>query len=115
MKDFYDIWLLASQTEFDAALLSRAITATFAHRHTQLVTTPAAFTTRFAERPDKATQWNAFVRRHLLMHAPETLSAAVREIAGFLLPVVSALAEGQSFRGHWPPGGPWQGSNQREI
>jgi len=36
MKDFYDVWLLASQFAFDGALLAKAIAATFANRQTDI-------------------------------------------------------------------------------
>ena len=45
MKDFYDIWYLAQAFDFDGALLSRALAATFARRKTGLPTAqPLALT-----------------------------------------------------------------------
>ena len=36
MKDFYDVWLLASQFPFDGSVLAKAVTATFANRETTI-------------------------------------------------------------------------------
>ena len=108
MKDFYDIWLLARQAEFTGEVLAKAIAATFAHRRTLLAPIPLALTGGFGERPDKIVQWRAFVRRHSQLPAPATLTEAVHEIAAFLLPVVSALIQGQPYQQIWSPGGPWQ-------
>jgi len=36
MKDYYDIWLLSQQFDFDGASLMRAIEATFRRRRTVL-------------------------------------------------------------------------------
>jgi hypothetical protein len=36
MKDYYDIWLLSQQFDFDGANLVRAIEATFRRRRTVL-------------------------------------------------------------------------------
>jgi len=38
MKDFYDLWLLARQFDFDGGALSEAIVSTLAHRNTQIST-----------------------------------------------------------------------------
>ncbi len=34
MKDFYDLWILSSQFEFDGAVLMKAVKATFERRGT---------------------------------------------------------------------------------
>lgn len=108
MKDFYDIWLLARQAEFEGAMLAQAISATFAHRRTPLTATPIALTASFAEQPDKIAQWSAFMRRHPQLPAPATLTAVVHEIAAFLLPVLSGLLQNHPNQQIWLPGGPWQ-------
>lgn len=108
MKDFYDIWSLASHFAFDGPILSEAIRATFYHRHTTLQVSPVAFTAGFVDNRDKQAQWRAFIRRHQFSQEPPTLAEAVQVIAALLQPVVLALIEGFPFNQHWPPGGPWQ-------
>lgn len=60
MKDFFDIWLLCRQFEFDLQRLAAAIAATFRRRETELPERPF-FTARFSK--DKQRQWQAFVTR----------------------------------------------------
>jgi len=107
LKDFYDIWLLATEFSFDGLLLAEAIRETFNWRQTTLVTDPVAFTDAFVRNPEKEMQWRAFVDRHRLQGAPDTLRETVQTLAAFLLPIVQALSEGQPFARQWPPGGPW--------
>ena len=53
MKDFYDIWLLATHFEFDGLTLSEAIDGTFRRRGTALDLNPVAFDNSFTENPQK--------------------------------------------------------------
>lgn len=63
MKDFYDVWLLASQYAFDGTLLATAVAATFAHRETAIDQAPIAFTPEFTEQSSTRAQWTAFRNR----------------------------------------------------
>jgi len=107
MKDFYDIWLLATEFPFDGLLLAQAIRETFDWRQTTLPTDPVAFSDAFARDPAKEVQWRAFVDRHRLRGAPDTLHETTQTLAAFLLPIVRALSDGQPFDRSWSPGGPW--------
>ncbi len=107
MKDFYDIWSLASRFEFDGAILAQAIHETFRARQTMLSQTPAAFSDVFANDREKQAQWAAFVRRIQVENAPTSLSDVVQYIKAFLQPVIQALIEERPFVQRWLPGGPW--------
>jgi hypothetical protein len=107
MKDFYDIWFLATRFAFDGSLLARAVRETFQHQHTAIPLLPVAFGDAFARDREKQTQWSTFIRRRQVEDAPAALSEAIRVIAAFLQPVIRALIEERPFRQHWPPGGPW--------
>ena len=107
MKDFYDVWLLASQYAFDGALLAKAIAATFANRDTAIDVAPIAFTPNFTEQGSTLAQWTAFRNKLPNTECPAKLSTVVTFLAGFLLPIARALASGESFDRHWAPGGPW--------
>jgi predicted nucleotidyltransferase component of viral defense system len=61
MKDFYDIWMLARQFDFDSASLVEAIRKTFTRRQTDLPASIAALSKEFGEA--KQAQWNAFRKR----------------------------------------------------
>jgi hypothetical protein len=107
MKDFHDIWLLATLFDFDGSILAQAIHETFRWRRTTLPLTPVAFSDAFAQDREKQAQWVAFIRRLRLEGAPATLHEAIQVIAVFLQPVIQALLEGQRFDQHWSPGGLW--------
>lgn len=108
MKDFYDIWLLLRQFDFDGAKLSTAIERTFSHRGTAVVPQPTALTKGFSEDTAKVAQWDAFVRKSRLSDAPKDLATVVDAIAAFLGPPTSALAAGQSFTDSWIAPGGWR-------
>jgi predicted nucleotidyltransferase component of viral defense system len=108
MKDFYDIWSLSGHFFFDGQLLCQAIQATFAQRATPVPqSAPVALTSDFTERPDKITQWNAFVRRNRLDVGGATLTHIGVDLSQFLLPVLTAAARGVKFKANWLAGGPW--------
>lgn len=67
MKDFYDIWLLSRQFDFEAALLAEAIQQTFQHRGTPLPE-QLPFMGDFVGL--KQPQWQAFHRRLGVAHLP---------------------------------------------
>jgi hypothetical protein len=107
MKDFYDVWFLATHFDFDGPILTRAIRETFHRRQTTLPVAPVAFSKAFTRDEKKQTQWVAFIRRNQLENTPATLVEAIHVIASFLQPVVQALSEGSRFDREWSPDGPW--------
>lgn len=109
MKDFYNLWVMARDFEFDGDLLSRAIKATFERRGTSLpADMPLALTEEFSLDPGKAAQWSAFLQR-LGREAGGTPLADVTEaLKDFLLPLARAIASGETFDRSWPPAGPWR-------
>ena len=106
MKDFYDIWLLATEYAFDGGLLTEAVGATFARRTTPYSPPIVAFGEAFQDE-ERQAQWRVFLRRHHL-RTPRTLFEAIRLIAGFLQPVIEALYRRRQFDREWAPGGPWR-------
>lgn len=108
MRDFFDVHALAMHENFDGALLTRAIRATFTRRRTGLpAEIPLALTKQFAGVEGKRAQWTAFVRRGRLT-APADLDAIIENLREFLGPVLAAAARGESFAAKWPAGGPWK-------
>lgn len=109
MKDFFDVFTLASRKSFEGSVLSAAIEHTFARRATEVPgEPPVAFTAAFASLPGKRPQWEAFNRRMLGSASPPDLAAVVEVIAGFSMPVFRAVAQGERIEGNWAPGGPWR-------
>ena len=102
MKDFYDVWTLARQFEFDGALLSSAIRATFERRQTPIPgSTPLALTSDFASNPSKATQWKAFLRKGKLVETPPPFTDVVRSLQDFLMPPTKAIPEPSPWPYSW--------------
>lgn len=60
MKDFYDIWVLSRQFEFDGATLAEAVRKVFSRRGTELSPDAVPLKSAFAEDASKAAQWRAF-------------------------------------------------------
>ena len=109
MKDFYDIWALSREFDFDGGVLSAAIHATFKRRKTGLTPTmPLALTPDFSDNQTKQTQWKAFVRRSKLKLAVNSLEEVVAEIRLFLETPVVAASQGSNLKASWPKGGPWK-------
>jgi predicted nucleotidyltransferase component of viral defense system len=109
MKDFYDIWMMSRELQFDGRMLAQAIHATFQRRGSEIPhTAPTALTDEFGETPDKAIQWNAFLSRNRLDAGGLNLPQVIRQIRLFLMPPMTAAAAGQEFEGQWSAGGPWQ-------
>jgi len=103
MKDFYDIFILARDFEFDGALLQQSIRRTFERRATAITSAvPGAWTEVFTEDPGKQVQWRAFLHKSKL--DTESLPEVVAAIRRFLGPVYESLGSGLVFMGKWSAG-----------
>ena len=109
MKDFFDLWSLARQFEFEGAGLSHAIRGTFERRRTPLPTAPPlCLTAEFFDNRDKQAQWKGFLKRAGLDLQGVTLADVIRFLETFLMPPTVAAAKSEPFEQRWPTGGPWQ-------
>jgi hypothetical protein len=107
MKDFFDLWYLAGNFEFDGQRLATAVRATFDRRETPLpAEPPVGMSPAFAHDPAKQKQWSAFVARSRLLEQPEGLTEVIGKLREFLWPVIGAAASGQAL-GSWSPAGGW--------
>lgn len=108
MKDFFDIWTLASSCQFRLPVLMRAIGSTFHRRGTPLPTgTPLALTDEFFEDPAKRIQWRAFLRRLGLPEGGPSLKEAGSLLGQFLLPALACAGPTEALDRIWNPPGPW--------
>lgn len=105
MKDFYDIWLLSRQFDFDGMELARAIRLTFDQRETAIPLEIVAFENTFAD--SKQVQWTAFRKRLQQDHVPESFNEIVSSVEVFLTPLISAICQNVSASGRWVSPGPW--------
>jgi predicted nucleotidyltransferase component of viral defense system len=109
MKDFYDVWVLARDFEFDGATLARAVSATFKRRQTGVpAVPPLALTSEFGRDKAKLAQWNAFARRGRLVGDVPPFEQVVNVLQSFLWPVTEAINLDERFGRRWPAGGSWR-------
>ena len=87
MKDYYDIWTLSRQFDFDGQTLGNAIAKTFSNRGTKIVPEPIGLTAKFADDPTKKSQWRGFIRKSRLDASPD-LGEVLLAIASFPCAVV---------------------------
>jgi hypothetical protein len=106
MKDYFDIWTLCRQFDFDGQVLSNAIAKTFSNRGTTIVQEPVGLTSKFSEDPAKKIQWRGFIRKSRLVASPD-LGEVLLCIRSFLDPVAKASRAGRTFIGKWISPGPW--------
>jgi hypothetical protein len=108
MKDYYDLAALPRLFPFEGSTLAAAIRATFERRATEIPEkTPVGLSDRFAQDPQKITQWEAFKNREPLSLVTGDLSSVVTEIRAFVMRPAQAALSAADFDAEWRPNGPW--------
>lgn len=110
VKDYYDIWMLSHSVFFAGGDLTESIAATFGRRGTGVPSSrPAVLSDDYAMRPERMTQWSAFVTRLEVsgIEAPDSLVDVVDDINVFIMPPAIAASAGQPFSLNWVPGIGW--------
>lgn len=106
LKDYYDMWALSMRTDFDGAVLARAIQATLTRVGASLPDgDPEGLSEDFFLNANKLQQWAGFLRKNALEQIP--LQAVVEHLRGFLQPVVAAVARSEDFSLQWRAGRGW--------
>lgn len=109
MKDFYDIWLMMRQFDFDGSQLAEALKRTFAHRKTLFPQGKQLFVEEiYDEKSNHQTLWKTFLSKGNIKHAPDKLSTLARGIEAFLVKPIDAINKGQDFNSEWKAPGPWK-------
>lgn len=101
MKDFYDIWLLSRQFEFELSSLAEAVRLTFKQRGTELNEPIDAFSADFIS--SRQPMWAAFRKRLKQDHVPESFQEMATEVELFLEPVIKGVSDHVT----WKPAGSW--------
>ena len=102
MKDFYDIWLMMRQFNFNGSNLVEALKRTFEHRKTNIPAGKPLFVEEiYDEKSDRQILWKAFLRKGNIKHAPEKLAITAKEIENFLIKPLEAINKAQEFVGEW--------------
>lgn len=108
MKDFYDLYVLAKDFDFDGSTLTKAIKATFKRRKTEIPSEiPLALTEEFGHDDMKSIQWKAFIRKIGLEQGVPELLDVLMHLQEFLLPPMRAASGTVSIPKYWNVGGPW--------
>jgi len=109
MKDFYDIWLMARQFDFEEKKLVAAIKATFENRKTPFPSGKSFFPAQmFDEKSVQATMWETFLRRGRIKAAPNNFKAVVSAVEEFLGKPIGAIASKKELSSIWQAPGPWK-------
>jgi len=105
LKDFYDLWRLASIFDFEGAILSLAIRAVFQRRQTAIPEgIPAGLTDAYSDQ--WGAQWLGVMSRFGI-YDPPSLMEAIDLLRRFLLPVFESIAVGEELEHTWTPSGGW--------
>lgn len=108
MKDFYDLWMMSRHFSFEAALLAKAVAATFERRRTPLPAgIPVGLSDAFATNADAVRRWEFFTSRNVLSEQPGSFAEVVATLRGFLMPAIQLAGGSNTDAILWPPGGPW--------
>lgn len=107
MKDFFDLWILARHSDFDGAMLTRAVAATFERRRTPVPQDiPIGLSDEFVNDAQKEKQWQAFLRKSALDPLP--FGSVINDLREFLLPVLVSVSKNDSHEMTWRAGKGWQ-------
>lgn len=109
LKDYYDIWLLAENFEFDGRSLQKAIEKTFAKRQTEIpIERPAALTVEFAK--TNQGRWTNFLNKFSLQSGDVgDFTGMVNRIWLFLdYPIRLSQGDKPSKQLHWSPRTGWK-------
>jgi predicted nucleotidyltransferase component of viral defense system len=102
MKDFFDLWFLSREFEFEGAPLALAISKTFERRQRPIpADIPIGLTDAFALDELKTKQWRAFLGRSGTAHITIGLPELMAEVRPFLMPAIEAARTGAQFASAW--------------
>lgn len=103
MKDFYDVYALASAFDFEGRVLYEAVRQVFERRGTPLAKEPSVFSPEFAAMKAKQTQWHAFSKR-IGADTPMRFADVIVCLRAFLQPVYECILSEKEFFGWWKKG-----------
>jgi len=107
MKDFYDIWLLSRQFDFECSMLSEAIARTFTNRHTDIPSGIESLVQALKNEASKESLWGGFLKRNRLDNAPSKFGEVLDDITVFLTVPLESLESGSRRETKWKAPGPW--------
>ena len=99
MKDYYDIFYLASHYDFDSCLLIEAIDKTFSNRGTVCNVNSLKRISNMYQDLNMVNRWNIFVKKSLVISLD--FKAVNDLITTFIDPLVHAIEEDKTFHKIW--------------
>jgi predicted nucleotidyltransferase component of viral defense system len=108
MKDFYDIYLLSQERDFDGPVFVRAITATFKNRKTEIpLDIPKPLSDDFASQ--KQASWHQFMSGVIIDGIEvKSFNEVIEILRKFILPPIHAAAKRKQFNFEWRAGKTWE-------
>lgn len=98
-KDFYDIYVICKQYDFDGEDLAKAIKITFEHRKTNL-NDIVAFESDFIDDRTRLQRWKSFIKKKRAMEQVG-FGDLIELIKVFLIPVINGLKNDESIEMLW--------------
>lgn len=109
MKDFYDIWFLSNNLEFEGDVIQKAIEQTFKKRRTELpLEKPVVFKELFYADENIAIQWKAFKKKIEQEYLPSDLRTVIEQAEKFLWPPTLSIIQDENFTKKWAPNEGWK-------
>mgnify|MGYP000925845346 CR=1 FL=1 len=105
LKDYYDIWKIQRNYEFDGETLSRAIAATFEQQQRAINPSMPGLSDLFARKSER--DWKAFLKKTVIKD-DVTFLDVIPEIRDFTVPVLMAASDGSAPE-RWAPESGWLG------
>lgn len=108
MKDYFDLYILAKNFDFEGEVLAHAIVTTLLRRGRTLpFDNPIGLTEEFYNNLEKKKQWHAFLSRA----APNCMNVSLQEVITllqiFFEKIIQVCLKGNKFEANWIAGGPW--------
>lgn len=99
MKDYYDIYYLASNYDFDGEIFAKAIRETFKQRGTTCDLESLAKITKMYENADMQRRWRTFTKRSLGVSIE--FQTVTEVITAFVKGPIVGIEQDKSFRKRW--------------
>jgi len=101
MKDFYDVYSLSLNHNFESDKLKKALESTFRRRKTTMPDNPLIFRPEFQCDKEKQKMWVAFLRKSRLYDINQEFYEIMQRITVFLEPIVHSIREKTEMKKSW--------------
>ena len=112
MKDFYDIWRMSQQFNFEGTDLCEAIRRTFGNRNTAVIGFDE-LVVELLNNENLQKQWTAFLSQSAVS-GPEAFPEVLALVGDFLSPVFSSVKSNNALDQEWASPGPWHSAKLRK-